>query len=73
MFKSGDRVVCAYNDSCNGLLSKGKVYNVINVFNLNSVLFVKCDVGVELHFSTSMFISLKEYRKQKLEKIEKYV
>ena len=77
MFKPGDRVICIdISDSDN--LTYKKVYTVLDdTFNGSKTMeelgfdfiIIRNDKNLILCYLTLRFISLKEYRKQKLEKI----
>jgi len=64
MFKIGDKVVCAYET---GELELNKVYVIKNIFFSHLTLF-----DMLWAYEGIYFISMKEYRKQKLKELEKY-
>ena len=69
--KAGDKVVCINNidnDDNSNILKKGKVYIIKN--NIGDHINVDGEYSYyEYFYSKNKFISLKEFRKQKLEKI----
>ena len=66
MYNKGDKVVCINNDNVEDRLTLGKVYIIVLYnYNYDSVL-----LGDDLYnYHYHRFISLKEYRKNKLNKI----
>ena len=62
-FKDGDKVVCIDNDGIEDELKTNSIYNVVR-FNRE----VHCISPFSYH--PYRFISLKEYRKEKLKEIE---
>ena len=72
-FKKGDNVICLYNNTLYGKdifeLEIGKIYTVVYC-DYDTVRLSNDDHIRELiGYSAQRFVSLKEYRKQKLEKI----
>ena len=69
MFKPGDRVICIdISDSDN--LTYKKVYTVLDVIcDYKDYVDILDDNGNQNTFYKKRFISLKDYRKQKLNKI----
>jgi hypothetical protein len=67
MFKPGDRVVCINinNNYINNVVI-GKTYTVVGFFKASGYVIVKDDEEI---YDFDCFISLQEYRKQKLEKL----
>ena len=64
MFKVGDKVVCVNNEGDVGL-TMGKIYIITSTHETIVVNDLNEDVG----YFEYRFISLQEYRKQKIEKI----
>ena len=72
----GDRVVCIRADKGFDSLTIGKEYNIINIAEDSGMysstgiyIDVRNDRGFIRSYYYSKFISIKEYRKQKLDKI----
>ena len=65
MFKPGDKVICIKKDIFFENLIVGKIYTIENVYGDDTIS------TPELYYTypSYCFISLKEYRKQKLQKI----
>lgn len=61
------KVVCINDTDYFFVLTNGNCYNVIEKYN--GLYKIKCDLGYELYTDSIVFVSIKEYRKQKLEKI----
>lgn len=74
----GDKIICIRFDKGFDALTIGKVYRIID-FDDESAMYSSTgiylsiinDNGVENYYYYSKFISEKEYRKQKLERISK--
>ena len=63
----GEKVVCTDNTRPSKLdLTIGKSYIIIS--KTQTTYFIKNDKETESHYASSRFISLKEYRKQKISK-----
>ena len=70
MFKIGDRVVCVNDNYYDDILKKDKIYIIDNLNSDGSMVSL---YNLNDYFFARRFILLKEYRKEKLEKINKYV
>jgi len=66
MFKVGDKVVCIDNLRNEQTLSVGKIYTIDGSSEKYGSVFVR--IGFQTYYQ-HRFIHLKEYRKQKLNKI----
>ena len=62
----GEKVVCTDNTRGSSILylTIGKSYIIIS--KIQTTYFIKNDKETEAHYDSSRFISLKEYRKQKI-------
>ena len=76
MFRIGDKVVCIDRErtSLPVKLTLNKIYDVISIQTTSSAGFISSvaiidDDGQERHLFQSRFVSLKEYRKQKLKRV----
>ena len=71
MFRKGDRIVCINNIGREGLLTNGKIYTVQENEDQTglSTIWFQNDKGEMMIYYSRCFISLKEYRKQKINKI----
>jgi hypothetical protein len=66
-FKIGDNVVCIDNSN-DMFIKKYEIYTVTDINNVN-VNFIEIDNYKKCHYFFDRFISLKEYRKQKINDI----
>ena len=73
-------VVCINNGKCRGATSKsvsltiGKKYLVSYVTNGSQRQFkLKNDIGDEIYYSPNRFVSLLEYREEKIKKLIKHI
>jgi len=64
------KVVCI-NKNNNPHLTVGKIYIVKRVHNSGNRYKLVNDIDLDYHYDARCFISLREYRKRKLEKIER--
>ena len=62
MFRIGDKVVCVNNFQSDHCIIAGKIYTIIGL----DTMFLNIGIG---SYYRHRFISLQEYRKQKLNKI----
>jgi Golgi nucleoside diphosphatase len=69
-FKVGDRIVCVYIEDDGEYLVLNKVYVVAEIFALSNIICIKVE-GIDEYFFVRRFISLKEYRRRKLNKLER--
>ena len=78
MFKVGDKIVCVrvnhFNKPVPTGLTVDKSYEILEIRHDQShaitlVVFVRDDIGNIFGYSSERFISITEYRKQKLDKI----
>lgn len=70
MFKVGDRLICIESEGTS-LLIKNKLYIVVRYCHSTSSDMVYVETGYNIiGYFTERFVSLSEYRKQKLNKIE---
>ena len=74
MFKVGDKVVCIKNnehDVDNRLLTSGRVYTVTYRDKLFGLYYigVQYESSIHLQCDVDNFLSIKEYRKQKINKV----
>lgn len=75
MFKEGDQIVAIEDDH---YLTKGKIYivkqvSIDNIDNTNSIIFIRANEGISQWYGGEDFISLLEYRKQKINKIKEKI
>ena len=68
MFKVGDRIVCINNERCTNL-SVGKIYTIRLDSGSDDMVCVDNNFLSNSNYYNHRFISLKEYRKRKLNKI----
>ena len=64
MFKVGDQIVCLNNIDCENNLKLNKIY----IVSTSQLHYIAVE-GIYNVLNSNRFISLVEYRKQKLEKI----
>jgi hypothetical protein len=68
--KKGDKLICISNRNCERLFTIGKIYLIDKVYKTKPEYYINgCDNGYSNFGNKDCLISLKEYRKQKLEKI----
>lgn len=79
MFRKDDKVICINNHNFENQLTIGKTYRVRNCFSdfadfellSNSYcITIFCDYGPLMAMDSDRFLSIKQYRKLKLEKIK---
>ena len=65
------KMVCIDNRNSGRIncLTIGKIYTILNRIVVTDLFCVVNDLGTEDFYSTVRFISLKEYRKRKLKKL----
>jgi cytoskeletal protein RodZ len=73
-FAKGNSVVCVNNSGIENELIVNKVYNILNlIFIFNGYCFIEIEVENTIkdsdYYRCERFISLKEYRRRKLERI----
>ena len=71
MFKPGDKVVCVLEPESKNFLKYGKIYTIKYIEDDDNFSYslLKFEEIPNKAFSGNRFISLKEYRKQKLQKL----
>jgi hypothetical protein len=70
-FKKGDKVVCIDNRLIEDVLTIGKVYKVFLSFGDSIKVRNSDELDIYYNYSCSRFVSLQDYRKLKLEKLER--
>ena len=65
MFKVGDKVVCVIDSTIDFYLDKSKIYTICDIFDGDIQLEEIPGIGYSIH----RFMTIIEYRKQKLQKI----
>lgn len=72
MFKKGDKVICINNHNFERQLTIGKTYRVRVCYHDNNSYYITifCDEGPLMAMDSDRFLSIKQYRKLKLEKIK---
>ena len=68
MFKTGDRVVCVNTNFSGGFLNIYENYIIVDIKND----IIKLENSTNYWYSINRFISLKESRKKKIEKLKNY-
>ena len=81
MFEIGDKVVCIDNSSLKKMgghwktyLTNGKAYKILcksnaDLVSIYSGFYIINDRGIDMIYNNKRFVSLIDYRKQKLKKI----
>lgn len=70
MFKAGDLIVCIKKHYYITEHTLYEVKNVLTNYDGNTMLLMKVDCDITQWYEPEFFISLKEYRKLKLQKLE---
>lgn len=70
--KVGDKVICINSDHSGKELTKGNFYIIEKIYHLEGkeMCDVICDQGYVSDFFLNRFLTIKEYRKLKLKKLE---
>lgn len=68
MFKIGDKIICIH-DSNVKFLKLNNIYTILDIDIIYAVVYIKNENNFITDYHIERFISLKEYRKQKLQKI----
>ena len=68
MFKIGDKIICI-EDSDVRFLELNNIYTILDIDIIYAVVYIKNENNFITDYNIERFISLKEYRKQKLQKI----
>jgi len=72
MFRVDDRIVCIDKSNSTGgrlNLTKGKIYIVNKLIGNKNGVYIIDDDGESIGYFYTRFISLKEYRKQKIDRL----